>query len=233
MQEVLNRWNECPDSTTLKYHQKQWREPYRQTVAFADFIADFVLPGADYIDAGCGGGSATHYFRQRFKQAHFTGIDVSAPLIELAIQQSNGANYDIDDLTNLKVRFNVDGVICLQVLHTMPHYAAPLHQIATRIRPKWIGFSTLIYEGDIDATIVVTEHARPRRAYHNIYALPRLSMFMAAEKYVLRQYQPFDLDISIKRPFDANLMGTWTDRGLQRSGPLLMPWAFCLFEREK
>lgn len=233
MLEALNRWNEHPDPETLNYHKRQWREPYRQTVVFADFISEFVVNGGDYLDAGCGAGSATEYFRKYFPKARFTGFDVSRQLIALAREQSSDGKYHVDDLNNLRVRFGIHGVTCLQVLHTMPNYSTPLHQIATRIRPKWIAFSTLIYEGDIDCQIVVTEHARPRQAYHNIYSLIRLTMFMAAEKYTLKKYQPFNIDIDIRRPLNSDLMGTWTDNGLQRSGPLLMPWAFCLFEREK
>ena len=231
MLEALNRCNEHPDPETLNYHKRQWREPYRQTVAFADFISEFVVSGGDYVDAGCGAGSATQYFRKYFPKAHFTGLDVSRQLIALAREQSGGGKYDVDDLSNLRTRFGIHGVTCLQVLHIMPNYQTPLHQIATRIRPKWIAFSTLVYEGDIDCQIVVTEHSRPRQSYHNIYGLPRLTMFMAAEKYTLKRYQPFNLDINIKRPLDSDTMRSWTDHGLVRSGPLLLPWVFMLFER--
>jgi 2-polyprenyl-3-methyl-5-hydroxy-6-metoxy-1,4-benzoquinol methylase len=232
MQKALNEWNEQPDQETLNYHLRQWREPYRQTVAFADFIKDYIKFEGNYIDAGCGAGASTHYFSERFFRAKFTGIDISETLIGLAREQEKGtAVFDTGNLNNLEVRFGVDGVTLLQVLHTMPGYGPPLHQIATRIRPRWIAFSTLIYEGDIDSCIVVTEHQRPRAAYHNIYGLPRLTMFMAAERYTLKKYEPFDIDIDIRRPLNPDLMGTWTDHGMQRSGPLLMPWAFCLFER--
>lgn len=226
---ALNAWNEQPDKVTLAYHENQKAEPYRSTVHFAEFIRGNMAGAEQVIDAGCGAGGPTNYLAQTFPSTQFTGIDVSRDLIERA-EPSHNLDFEVESLEALKVRFDVDGVTLLQVLSWMPNYEQPLHQIATRIRPKWIAFSTLIYPGDIDAKIVVTEHRRPRQSYYNVYGMPGMIRFMAKERYRLVKAQQFEIDVKLP-PVDPNLMGTWTAHGLQFSGPLILPWAFVMFER--
>lgn len=232
MNEALNQWNVQPDPATLDYHTKQWVEPYRSTVHFSRFIADKMQSSLNVLDVGCGGGAPTCYMAGEFPHVKFTGVDSSEVLLNLPLARPKNLSFETDSLSNLKVRFDVDGVTAIQVLHCLPGYELALHQIATRVRPKWIAFSTLVYEGDIDARIVVMEHSRPRQAYHNIYGLPGLVRFMAGERYRMSKFTPFEIDIELEKPVSVDFMGTWTDGKMQRSGPLLMPWAFAMFERE-
>jgi hypothetical protein len=232
----LNEWNIKPDPVTLDYHLKQWNEPYRSTVHFADFI-ERNLEGADYVvDLACGGGGPTWYLASRFPATHFLGLDVSEELISHA-RRARNLDFEIDDWENLNVRFNVDGVTAMQALHTLPNPQLPLHQIATRIRPQWMAFSTLIYEGNINCKIVVSEPQRPRESYYNIYGLPSLAVVMNMEGYQLSKYKKFNIDIDLPKPNNPDLMGTYTlntENGkLQCSGPLVLPWGFVMFERRQ
>ena len=55
----LNAWNINPDPHTFAYHVRQYDEPYRSTVHFAEFVADKMKDAKFVIDAGCGAGAPT------------------------------------------------------------------------------------------------------------------------------------------------------------------------------
>jgi SAM-dependent methyltransferase len=232
----LNEWNINPDPVTLAYHLKQWEEPYRSTVHFADFL-EHQLEGADHVvDLACGSGGPTWYLANRFPATKFLGLDVSEELIGHA-RRSRNLDFEIDDAENLNVRFGVDGVVGMQMLHTMPDPGLPIHQIATRLRPQWMAFSTLIYEGNINCKIVVSEPQRPRMSYYNIYGLPGLVYALGQEGYQFSKYKKFNIDMDLPKPDNPDLMGTYTinteTSKLQCSGPLILPWGFVLFERRQ
>lgn len=99
-----------------------------------------------------------------------------------------------------------------------------------------MAFSTLIYEGNIDCRIVVSEPTRPRESYYNIFGLPTLTAAMAHEGYNIVKYQPFNIDIDLPKNNSPDFMCTYTintESGsrLQCSGPLHLPWGFVMFER--
>ena len=232
----LNEHNIDPDPETLNYHLRQWNEPYRSTVHFADFLHDRLEAAESIIDVGCGSGGPTWYLADRYPHCGFTGVDVSEELIGHA-RKARNLDFECDDATNLRVRFNVDGVVCMQTLHTFESPQVPIHQIATRIRPSWMAFSTLIYDGNINCKIVVSEPMRPKMSYYNIYSLPGLMFALEREGYSFTRYKPFSIDIDLPKPDNPDVMGTYTlelNSGgrLQCSGPLLLPWGFVLFERK-
>ena len=160
----LNEWNEQPDPVTLDYHLRQWTEPYRSTVHFAKFIEDRMSSTKWVVDAACGGGAPTAYLAETYPDAAFLGIDISKELIDIAHSKrlfSENLSFACEDICNPSPRFGVDAVTLQQALSWMPDYQEPLRQLCSRLHPKWLAFSTLIYDGDIDTKIVVTEHKRP------------------------------------------------------------------------
>jgi len=222
------------DQESLKYHLRQWQEPYRSTVHFADFL-ESKLEVADYVvDVACGSGGPTWYLANRFPSTRFVGLDISEELIAHA-RPARNLEFECGDCTNLGVRFGVDGVIGIQMLHTLADPSLPIHQIATRIRPQWMAFSTLIYDGNINCKIVVSEPMLPRMSYYNIYGLPGLTYAARQQGYELTRYKKFDIDMDLPRPDNPDVMGTYTinteTSKLQCSGPLVLPWGFVLFER--
>jgi SAM-dependent methyltransferase len=225
-----------PDPETLNYHLKQHIEPKRSTVHFADFCHERLETSKTVIDAGCGAGGPTLYLAKRFSNCRFLGIDVSVKLIAYAPTKDN-LEFQVLDLEHLPDLPSVDGVVLMQVLSWMENYRRPLAQIADKLRPRWIAFSTLIYEHNIDCQIIVDEQMRPRRSYYNIYSLPRLNRFMGNScGYRFVKSQPFDIDIDLEKPADPDLMGTYTlglasGGRLQCSGPLVLPWHFVMYER--
>ena len=228
----LNEWNLKPDPVTLAYHLGQMEEPYRSTVHFADFIEEKMQVSKNVMDLGCGAGAPTQYIARKYPNTQFVGLDASIDLISHAAPAPNIA-YVPGDLMNLPVLHGVDGVTLIQVLSWVESYHVPLHQIATRLRPKWIAFSTLVYDGDIDCKIVVTEHKRPRTSYYNIYGMDGIKRAMLEDSYQLVKHQPFFIDIDLHPPNNKDLMGTHTHEGMQFSGPLHLPWYFVMFERAR
>ncbi len=233
---TLNDWNMKPDAETLAYHLRQWKEPYRSTVAFAEFIKPFVRRSTNIADMGCGAGAATDYLARQFPWANWAGFDISDDLIEEANQRKGRASYEVADLCALgKDVWNADGVVSLQTFSWMPEIKQPLYEICTKIKPKWLAFSSLFYAGDISFEIKVNEHKRPRQSYYNIYSVSRTTKFLEDRGYKLSAIQPFFIDIDLPVPKDRDIMKTYTlpteTNRYQFSGPLFLPWQFLAFER--
>jgi 2-polyprenyl-3-methyl-5-hydroxy-6-metoxy-1,4-benzoquinol methylase len=231
----LNEWNVTPDAQTADYHSKQYAEPYRSTVHFAEFIRDYMADAKLCVDAGCGGGAPTNYLATAFPATQFIGFDESETLISGALERkSRPSNLDYKAMSfeNIQIMFGVDAVVLMQVLSWLPEYVTPLHQIKVRLKPKWIAFSTLLYSGDIDCQIIVRENRRPRRSFYNIYGLPGLVRFLAGEGYKPAKIESFNIDIDLPEG-DHDFMHTRTVPPMRTmfSGPLYLPWGFALFER--
>jgi trans-aconitate methyltransferase len=223
------------DSETLAYHRRQWERPYESTVAFADFIGPWAAASNSIVDIGCGTGANTVYLAKWFR-ARFVGIDSSRELIDEARNHPTGVTFEVGDAYRLTERFGVDGVISLQAFSWMPEIEGPLGQICSKIKPRWIAFSSLFYEGDISCHIVVDEPRRPRQSYYNIYSIPRTVACMKMHGYKAARIKPYEIDVDLPKPDNPDLMKTWTlpdedGRRLQISGPLLLPWYFMCFEK--
>jgi SAM-dependent methyltransferase len=229
-------WNIHPDPVTLDYHLKQQNEPYRSTVYFSAFCREWLESSKFVVDAGCGAGGPTAYLAKTYQNCRFLGIDQSEELIRHA-RPSHNLDFGVADLEDLSPIIGADGVVLIQTLSWMEDYQAPLSQVASRINPDWIAFSTLVYEGNIDCQIVVRELFRARTAFYNIYALPRMHVFMKQTwNYDLVKAEPFVIDIDLEKPADPDLMGTYTLQlksggRLQCSGPLHLPWYFVMYQK--
>jgi SAM-dependent methyltransferase len=235
---ALNAWNIHPDAETLAYHLRHG-ERLESTKAFADFIAPLVQPNDRIVDMGCGAGGTTavlqSLFRQEslFRQATFSGIDLSLPLIRIARKSFPEIFFARGDINHPRKSMQAEGVISLQTFSWMPGIERPLKAIAQIIYPRWIACSSLFYDGDISAKIVVNEPQRPRKSYYNVYSIPRTQEFMRKQGYRMTALKPFVLNKTLPAPDNPDLMKTWTYHDLQISGPLLLPWYFIAFERIK
>lgn len=225
----MNDWNLDPDAETLAFHLRQ-KEPYRSTVAFAEFARPWLQSSKTVIDLGCGAGQPTDWLAQKFPKTQFLGLDASPLLISLAKQLPPDASFGVGDMHNLTPRA-ADGVISLATLSWMPSFETPLDEICKKINPKWLAFSSLLYPGDISCNIVVDEPQRPRKSYYNVYSVTRIQKFLTVRGYRLAKYQPFNIDVELPKPEDANIMKSYTEHGRIFSGPLTLPWGFVAFER--
>jgi SAM-dependent methyltransferase len=234
----LNDWNIHPDPVTLDYHLKQQDVPYRSTVHFARFCDDKLKSSKLVVDAGCGAGGPTAYLAKTYPHCVFSGFDESENLIVQArAQETPDLTFHVANFLDLPYLGFVDGVVLLQVLSWIEDYCVPLSQITHKLKPHWIAFSTLCYDGNIDCQITVNEIFRPRWSFYNIYSLPRMNVWMKETcGYDLVKAEPFVIDIDLEKPANPDLMGTYTLQlqsggRLQCSGPLHLPWYFVMYER--
>jgi SAM-dependent methyltransferase len=227
-------WDDAIHGAALEsYHLAQWKEPNRANAS------------KRILDIGCGAGAATSQLATAHPYAEFVGIDLSPKLIGIANSKSAGERFRnltfaIDDWFDLKRYPDVDGVMSLQTLSWLPEFETPLRQVFEKVAPAWIALSSLFYEGDISCKIEVDEHAANRRFFYNVYSIPAVSRFAAEYGYRVAEARPFEIDIDLPQPDDADAMGTYTVRTaepgapkrLQISGPLLMNWHYVMLEKQ-
>lgn len=201
------------ENANLEWYTRQFDNPYRITVAFEQFLSgNTELEGKEILDIGCGPGSATHYIAQKYPTSHFTGIDINTELFKLNRGDDSNIELKYGDIFNLDQTFigKFQGIISLQTLSWLPEYKRPLEQIC-KLKPEWIAFSSLLYDGKINYTISLDNYERPTaesdhsQVYYNIYSVPKIAELLNEYGYGHICYQPFEIDMDIKRPDHKNL----------------------------
>lgn len=239
-----DEWNVL-DGTAMKYHRSQWDSPKRSTLALEEHVRERVLESDAVVDLACGAGGPTAWLAKHHPTVKFTGLDYSAELIgiarSLAIAENvTNLSFETGDWFNLDSTSQYDGVISFQTLSWLPAMEAPMLAIFERLHPRWIGLSSLFFDGDISCKIEVTEHASNKQSFYNVYSLPALERLCAKHDYRIECARPFNIDIDLAPLSDRNHMGTYTKRvigdndveeRLQFSGPLLMPWWMVLIAK--
>ena len=67
-----------------EYHTRQFKEPYRSTVMFHDWLTKQVeLDGKHILDMACGAGANTYYFAQKHPTSEFVGVDYDQKTIDM------------------------------------------------------------------------------------------------------------------------------------------------------
>lgn len=225
------------------YHDRQFREPYRSTVAFCNWLERIGYVSKDMqfsvLDLGCGKGANIYYMSQKFPNANFVGVDVNPDLVSVGnrfFQEQNIINCRLEtgDIYALDEEYagRFDGIASFQTLMCLPEHRKPLAAMA-KLRPKWIALSSLFYDGPVSCTIHVHDHGNdeaPKTGYYNVYSLADVDRFLNGLGYGGFQAVPFEIDVDLPRP-NGKGRGTYTEkladgRRLQISGPLLMPWHF-------
>ena len=110
--------------------------------------------------------------------------------------------------------------------------------IFTKLKPKWIALSSLFYEGDITATVIIDEHKRNRKSHYNVYSIPKLDRLSREFGYAITKVKKFSIDVDLPKPSDFDFMSTYTetivseekDSRIQISGPMMMCWYFVMIE---
>lgn len=78
-----SEWIEMVDT---EYHNRQFRETYRSTVAFCDWMerCGYIRPDSELhiLDMGSGQGANIYYMGQRYPGCSFVGVDINPELIE-------------------------------------------------------------------------------------------------------------------------------------------------------
>jgi len=226
------------------YHERQFREPYRSTIAFCAWLEkeDLIGRGSELkiLDLCSGAGANMYYMSQIYPKCNFTGVDLNRDLVSQGnsffernaidnCRLETGNIYDLDSA----YRSKFDAVVSFQTLSWLPEFTAPLGAM-TALAPRWIALTSLFYDGQVSCTIEVTEYdekLEPHRASpYNVYSLPIVENYLRKHGYHAFSSTPFEMDIDLPKP-EKRLMSTYTEKlsdghRLQISGPLLMPWHF-------
>lgn len=246
MEQRKSEWLEKAD---LDYHQRQYKEPYRSTVAFCDWLEKLgyisLTSALNIVDFGSGQGANIYYMKQRYPQCKFTGIDINRTLVEkgndyFAENDLLECSLHVGDIYNLEEKYcrAFDGLVSYQTLSWLPDYKEPLEAMI-KLEPEWIALSSLFYDGPVSCTIEIAgyydNNSLYKKEFYNIYSLKLVKEYLAERGYGNFQYVPFEMDIDLEKP-DHGGMGTYTrkledGRRIQLSGPLLMPWYFIAVNR--
>lgn len=232
------------EDKNLEWYKRQFKNPYRITVAFEKFLSENVSINSEKIlDVGCGAGSALVYIADKYKNAQFTGIDVNTDLFQLFEGETNNIHFEAADCFHMsdQYRNQFDGVISLQTLSWLPEYQRPLEQIC-KINPKWIAISSLFYNGKINYTISIENYERPAggadfsQVNYNIYSVPIIREMLQKYGYMNFHYSPFEIDIDIAKPEHSDLgyytVTTQDNRRLAFNTCLFQPEGFIFASKE-
>ena len=241
MNQRKTEWLEKAD---MDYNERQFKYPYRSTVAFCDWLEElgYIDKNSEYkiLDLGSGQGANIHYMNSRYPNCTYKGIDINEVLVEkgnqfFADQGVENCHLEVGDIYNLNNKYmgEFDGIISLQTLSWLPEYKKPLKAICD-LSPRWLALSSLFFEGMVASTTDVHLYdesgAIYKESFYNVYSLPIVKAFLSENNYEEFQYVPFEIDIDLPEPEDKS-MSTYTVKlesgeRLQISGPLLMPWYF-------
>jgi ubiquinone/menaquinone biosynthesis C-methylase UbiE len=241
MKQRTTEWIEKVDT---KYHERQFKEPYRSTVAFCDWLEEIGYIRNDshlrIIDLASGQGANIYYMGKRYPQSAFIGVDINPDLVTSGNKffQDKGirnCHLELGDIYKLDEKYasKFDGIVSFQTLSWLPEWKEPIIAMS-KIHAKWIALSSLFHDGPISCTIEVQTYNTTLQPYiesfYNVYSLPVVKTFLSEIGYSNFRSTPFEIDIDLPKP-DTKGMGTYTEKlqnehRLQISGPLLMPWYF-------
>jgi len=249
MEQRLDEWSK---DLTNDYFERQFKNPYRSTVKFCDWLEELKVltpqTKANIMDVGTGKGSNLHYMKERFPNCKYLGLDINSDFIEegnTIIKKLNisDCNLELGDIYKLNIEKHgnkFDGIISYQTFSWLPGYEKPLDEII-KLNAKWVSFTSLFYDGLVDCKIEVQEYHNPedeksfKTSFYNIYSLPRIQNFLLKRGFKIFKYTPFEIDIDLPKPEHSN-MQTYTEKlmdgkRLQISGPINMSWFFVYASR--
>ena len=129
-------WDENSNLYLLKTMVNPWRVPYFEKI-ISDTFQDN-LSGIQLLDIGCGGGYLTEEYARFGLQT--TGIDISAPSIEAAINHADEEGlqikYQVGSATDLEFGDkSFDVVSCCDVLEHIENWPDAIAEITRVLRP--------------------------------------------------------------------------------------------------
>lgn len=246
----VSEWLEMPRER-LAYFTRQFAEPYRSTVQFADWLATHgcLDPSREVsvLDLGSGMGAPMGYMAKRFSNMSFTGLELNNDLCvegnnilsALGIRNAHILQGDLYDLPKSLVGA-FDGVLSIQTLSWLPDYREPIKRMIA-LNPKWIAITSLFYDGPVNCRIEVEDYSTPtedklyHESFYNIYSLPLVRSLFQEHGFKELHSLPFWIDKDIEKAPTGG-MGTYTvrlkdERRLQISGPVLMSWYFIIAKK--
>ena len=241
---MTQRKEEWIEKDNKDYHARQFRVPYRSTVAFCEWLETIGYIGPKsklrIVDIGTGQGANLYYMGKRYPKCTFVGLDINEVNVSIGNEVLTRSGIDncrleLGDVYDMDERHVAayDGAISLQTLSWLPTFEEPLDSILG-LRTKWLALTSLFYPGRVSCDISVRQYdeslSRDLDIHYNVYSLPVVEKFLHERGCIEFQAVDFEIDIDLPKP-DSQLMSTYTRKledgsRLQISGPLLMPWYF-------
>ena len=238
---MKQRTTEWVQKFNSEYHERQFKEVYRSTIAFCGWLETIGHIQEDsqlrILDCCSGQGANTYYMGRRYPNCTFVGVDINAEVVTKGngFFEANGVTncqLEVGDIYNLGKKYlsRFDGIVCYQTLSWLPEFKKPIEAII-ELDPKWIALTSLFYDGHVSCAIEITEYdadlAPSVDAFYNVYSLPLVRKSFSDLGYSDFQSTQFEIDIDLPKP-DKKIMTTYTEKTehghrLQLSGPLLMP----------
>ena len=224
----------------------EYDNPYSSTIEFEKFLKKhscFVV-GTKCLDIGCGTGGPSLYFAQKNPCVNFIGIDYNAYNIELGKSVIRGkpcSNLKLEagDWFDLKKEYisYFDGIFNINTFCVFRNIEPAIDALAT-LRPRWIAFKSLFYEGPLDVLIHIRDHNHPQitddcpDGDFNIFSLNHLKTYLCSLGFNDFFYERFEIPIDLHKKPDGG-RGTYTvfaefQKRAQFSGPVYLPWYFVL-----
>jgi len=245
MKQRTTEWIELVDDF---YHERQFKEPYRSTIAFCDWLEKSRYLNksiqARILDVGAGQGANIFYMAKKYPECKLVGIDINNSIVKKGNEffhskAINNCSLEVGDLYNFSDEYisKFDGIVSIHTLSWLPEYKKPIEAMA-KLNPKWIALSALFYDGEVSCTIQMKDFTTPkpgrpfRESFYNIYSLNHIQQLFKELGFSEFNYIPFEIDIDLPRP-ESKGRGTYTKKlenghRIQISGPLLQPWYFIL-----
>ncbi|MCR5669026.1 MAG: class I SAM-dependent methyltransferase [Lachnospiraceae bacterium] len=247
----MNKENEIKHWTTKKtmdYHENQFIQPKRSTVAFEKFLSSKTDISGNVLDLACGGGAVDAYIASMHKDVTITGVDLIGSSFQLFDKYVNSdlrnrIILETGDWYNLDKKYieAFDGVISVQTLSWLEKWKDPIDKII-ELNPRWMAFSSLFYEGRIELQIKAMDYERcneigdHEETFYNIYSIPIIKEYLESKGYSVFEYAPFEIDIDLPKPkhkdFETYTVKTDEGKRLQISAAMLMPWYFIYAAKE-
>jgi trans-aconitate 2-methyltransferase len=92
----------------------------------------------EIIDLGCGPGNSTKILRQRWPDAHITGLDSSAAMIERARQSSTEIEWRVGDIQTWSEPDRFDLVFANASLHWIPDHETLTRRLIEALKPAGV-----------------------------------------------------------------------------------------------
>jgi SAM-dependent methyltransferase len=232
------------DESSRPYHEIQYEEIYESTKILTRMILDNVpnFEGS-IIDAACGGGANTLYLGKLFPQSKILGLDIDSNLLKIGKQKL--ALEKIESAIEFR-QFNLledcdlvsEGVVSFQALSFISNdIYLPLKKIG-KLASRWFAFSTLIYDGPVDAAIQIIDWSNPILDFqspYNILSLEKIKLILTEMGFRTIKYTPFNIKSNLQ--FSKNGMGSKTfetklNQKLIFSGPLFLPYGFIFASKD-
>ncbi len=233
----------------LKYHIKQYRNPYETTKQITSFLNKKInLKFKNFLDLGSGSGANLFYLKKKFKIADSFGVDNQPTLIKLAKKMMKNKKiknirFYLGNIEKLNKSANIlknkiDVVTILQVLSILDGYKKVINS-AIKFNPKFIAVSSLFWDGYLDFKIRVDFLKKNKGGivtsrYYNIYSIYKYLEYMKSKGYKKNYVKKLKFMKNLKLK-DKKIMGSYTSnlngKKVLITGPLIQSWYFIISKK--